>query len=147
MNAQFIPLYTFLLEAQTGKKPVCQWRRCKFDPRVGKIPCRKKWQPISVGKLLLPGKFHGSRSLVGYSPWGHKRVGHDWATKQHFPYISSKATVFPLLLFELSIAHPLWWVFSWSLSSKYLLIPSLIFFSLMHELECIFLIFKGTVFP
>ena len=22
---------------------------------------------------------HGQRSLVGYSPWGHKRVGHDWS--------------------------------------------------------------------
>ena len=21
---------------------------------------------------LLPGKFHGERSLVGYSPWDHK---------------------------------------------------------------------------
>ena len=22
--------------------------------------------------VFLPGKFHGPRSLVGYSPWGHK---------------------------------------------------------------------------
>ena len=29
--------------------------------------------------VLLPGKSHGRRSLVGYSPWGHE-VGHDWAT-------------------------------------------------------------------
>ena len=35
----------------------------------------RKWQPIP---LFLPGKFHGQRSLVHYSPWGH-RVGHDWA--------------------------------------------------------------------
>ena len=27
----------------------------------------------------LAGKSHGWKSLVGYSPWGHK-VGHDWAT-------------------------------------------------------------------
>ena len=26
---------------------------------------------------FLPGKSHGKRSLVGYSPWGCKRVGHD----------------------------------------------------------------------
>ena len=26
-------------------------------------------------------KSHGQRSLMGYSPWGHKRVGHDWATE------------------------------------------------------------------
>ena len=36
-----------------------------FDPWGGKIPWRRKWQPTPV---LLPGKFHGLRSLVGYSP-------------------------------------------------------------------------------
>ena len=36
---------------------------------VGKIPWRKKWQSTAV---LLPGKSHGQRSLVGYSPWGSK---------------------------------------------------------------------------
>ena len=30
---------------------------------------RRKWQPTPV---FLPGEFHGQRSLVGYSPWGHK---------------------------------------------------------------------------
>ena len=40
-----------------------------FDPWVGKIPWRRKWQPTPV---LLPEKSHGWRSLVGYSPWGRK---------------------------------------------------------------------------
>ena len=30
---------------------------------------RRKWQPTPV---FLPRKPHGQRSLVGYSPWGHK---------------------------------------------------------------------------
>ena len=30
---------------------------------------RRQWQPTPV---LLPGKSHGWRSLVGHSPWGHK---------------------------------------------------------------------------
>ena len=30
---------------------------------------RRKWQPTPV---LLPGKFHGQRSLAGCSPWGCK---------------------------------------------------------------------------
>ena len=30
---------------------------------------RRKWRPTPV---FLPGKSHGQRSLVGYSPWGHK---------------------------------------------------------------------------
>ena len=32
-------------------------------------PWRREWQPTPV---FLPGEFHGRRSLVGYSPWGHK---------------------------------------------------------------------------
>ena len=45
------------------------------------LPWRRQWQPTPV---LLPGKSHGWRSLVGYSPWGRKRVGHDWALSFHF---------------------------------------------------------------
>ena len=41
---------------------------------VGKIPWRKKWQPIPV---FLPGEPYGQRCLVGYRPWGSKRVKHD----------------------------------------------------------------------
>ena len=37
---------------------------------------RRRWHPTPI---LLPGKPHGWRSLVGCSPWG-RRVGHDWAT-------------------------------------------------------------------
>ena len=32
--------------------------------------------------VFLLGKSHGQRSLVGYCPWGHKRVRRDLATKQ-----------------------------------------------------------------
>ena len=39
------------------------------QPRVGKIPWRRKWQPTPV---FLPEKFYGQRSLAGYSPWGLK---------------------------------------------------------------------------
>ena len=33
------------------------------------MPYRRAWQPTLV---FLPAKSHGQRSLVGYSPWGHK---------------------------------------------------------------------------
>ena len=66
-----------LIRVSPGSKDLaCQYRRCKrrgFDPRVGKIPWRKAWQSTAV---FLPGKSHGQRSLVGYSPWRH-RVGRD----------------------------------------------------------------------
>ena len=42
-------------------------------------PWRRKWQPTPV---LLPGKFHEPRSLVGYSPWGRKEL--DKTERLHF---------------------------------------------------------------
>ena len=62
-----------------GKESVCQYRRHEFNPWVRKIPWRRKWQHNLV---FLLGKSHRQRSLEGYSPRGHKRVGHDLATKQ-----------------------------------------------------------------
>ena len=40
-----------------------------IDFGVWKIPWRRKWQPTPV---FLPGKSHGQRRLVVYSPWNHK---------------------------------------------------------------------------
>ena len=34
-----------------------------------KNPLEEAWQPTPI---FLPQKSHGQRSLVGYSPWGHK---------------------------------------------------------------------------
>ena len=49
---------------------VClQCGRPRFNPWVGKIFWRRKWQPTAV---FLPGKSHGWRSLISYSPWGRK---------------------------------------------------------------------------
>ena len=63
-----------------GKEPTCLCRghkRHMFDPWVGKISWRRPWQPIPV---FLSGEFHGQRSLVGYSPWGHKGLDTTEAT-------------------------------------------------------------------
>ena len=68
----------------SGKKSACQCRRyrgCKrhgFNPWVKKISWSRKRQPIPV---FLPGKFHGQRSLAGYSPGGHRESTwlSDWA--------------------------------------------------------------------
>ena len=58
-----------------SKESAYQCLRCKrqgFDPWVGKIPRRRKWQPTPV---FLPGKSHGQKSLGGYSPRGLKELG------------------------------------------------------------------------
>ena len=55
-----------------GDESVKNWpakERLRFNPRVRKILWRRKQQPTPE---FLPGKSHGQRSLVGYSPWGHK---------------------------------------------------------------------------
>ena len=49
--------------------PVMQ--ETKFYPSVGKIPWKRKWQPIPV---FLPGESHGQRSLARYSLWDHKEL-------------------------------------------------------------------------
>ena len=55
------------LQKQTTKKIQC--RRHKFNPRLGKVPWRRNWQPAPV---LLTEDPHGQRNLVGLSPWGCK---------------------------------------------------------------------------
>ena len=37
-----------------GKESACQCRRCEFDPWVGKIPWRRKWQPLQDSCLENP---------------------------------------------------------------------------------------------
>ena len=37
---------------------------------------------MAIHSILLPGKSHGHRSLVGYSPWGHKEM--DMTEQLHF---------------------------------------------------------------
>ena len=54
-----------------GKESTCSRAgRPEFDPRAGKIPCRRERLPPPV---FWPGEFHGL-----YSPWGHK----EWDTTE-----------------------------------------------------------------
>ena len=58
------------LVAQTLKYPP-EMQETQFDAWVRKIPWRSEWLLTPV---FLPGGSHGQRSLVGYSPWGHKEL-------------------------------------------------------------------------
>ena len=64
---------------------------------VKNLPAMQELQETQVGSLgqkdplekematyssILAGKSHGQRRLMGYSPWGRKRVGHNLVTKQ-----------------------------------------------------------------
>ena len=65
----FVLLNSLIAVDSLVAKTCLRCGRPRFDPWVGKIPWRRKWQPTPV---CLPRKFHGWRSLVGSSPWGHK---------------------------------------------------------------------------
>ena len=58
-----------------------QCRIPQYDSWVRKIPWRRKWQPTPG---FLPGESHGQRSLVGYSPRGHKES--DMTEQLHFDF-------------------------------------------------------------
>ena len=71
------------LEAQTVKH-LPTMRETWVQSLVGKISWRRKWQPTPV---FLPGKSPRWRSLVGYSPWGHKES--DTTEWLHFLFTNS----------------------------------------------------------
>ena len=82
----FSPPFQSFPGGTKDKQSACQCRRhrrCRFDPWVGKIPWRRKWQPTPP---FLPGNSPVQNCLVGYSPWGHK----EWNTAEHthiaFPF-------------------------------------------------------------
>ena len=65
-----MPVAVFSSGSKVGKEAAFQCRKCKrrgLDTCVRKIPWRRAWQPTSV---LLPGKLHGQRSLVGATVHG-----------------------------------------------------------------------------
>ena len=76
--------YTFSVgfsDGASGKESACQGgrhRRCGFSSWVWKIPWWRKCQPTPV---FLLGESHGQRSLLGYSPWGHKESDTTEVTK------------------------------------------------------------------
>ena len=83
---------------------ICQCRRhkrCGFNPWVGKIPWRRKWQPTPV---LLPGESHGWKRLAGYSPWSHKERTEVTEHARTFLSLLSAASPLSVMLSMLSAA-------------------------------------------
>ena len=68
--------FLWLLRWLSGKESACHCRRRGFDPWVRKISWSRKWQPALV---FLPGKFHGQRNLMGYSPWARKESDNEYS--------------------------------------------------------------------
>ena len=87
----------------SGKESTCQCRRHGFDPWVGKIPQRRKWQPTPV---FLPGESHGWKSQVGYSPRGRKESDMTEQLHWHWLFMGfSRQEYWSGLLFPSPVDH------------------------------------------
>ena len=64
-----------------GKVSACNSGDPGSIPGSGRSPGEGNGNPLPV---LVPGKFHGWRSLVGYSPWGRKEL--DTTEQLHFHF-------------------------------------------------------------
>ena len=76
LNSFVFPLFSFFMLALTSQ--VAQTvkrlptRQETWVQSLGREdPQKRKWQ---LTLILLPGKSHGQKSLVGYSPWGRKEL-------------------------------------------------------------------------
>ena len=68
----------------------------KFQPK----DTRPLEEEMATHSVFLPAKSHEQRSLVGYSPWGHKELDvTEHPNHRHAPYLACMthwATVFSL---------------------------------------------------
>ena len=67
------------LSGSDGKESACHVGDLALNPRSGRSSGEGNGNPTPV---LLPGESHGRRSLVGYSPRGHKES--DMTEQLHF---------------------------------------------------------------
>ena len=79
-------------------------RQSTMRERVGKIPWRRKWQSTPG---LLPGKSHGQRSLVGYSPRGRKES--DTTERLHFTSLHDGLFATPWSIQFMEFSRPEYW--------------------------------------
>ena len=89
INSLVLSLLLGPLLTSVGSSLVAQMVKClptmptmwetRFNPWIGKLSWRRKWQPTPV---FLPGKPHGWWNLVGYNPWGRKES--DTTERLHF---------------------------------------------------------------
>ena len=80
-----------------GKESACNAGDLGSIPGSGRSSGRRTWQPTPV---FLPGEFHGQRSLVGYSPWGHKESNMTEQLTCHFSAFQlTPCLKYPILMF------------------------------------------------
>ena len=85
MTDNILPKYIRILRVSLVAQMVKHlptMRETQLQSLGWKISWRRKWQPTPV---FLPGKSHGWRNLVGYSPWGRKELDMTEQLHLHYP--------------------------------------------------------------
>ena len=80
MNYQYLHKHQGFPGGSDGKASACNVGDPGSIPGSGRSPGEGNGNPLQY----LPGEFHGWRSLVGYSPWGHKES--DMIEQLHFHF-------------------------------------------------------------
>ena len=87
-----------LLRWCSGKGFACQCRRCRFDPWVGKIPWRRKWQPTPG---FFAWKIPWTEEPSGLQSMEQQKVRHYWAhTHTHTHTLTHSHTPISTLSFQ-----------------------------------------------
>ena len=63
-------------------------------PGLGRSPGEGHLTPV-----IVPGKLHGQRSLVGYSPWGHESWTRSGTEHTHFSKAFKRKTQMKIFLY------------------------------------------------
>ena len=100
IQSLFFVMVNSLPRWHSSKESACQCRRRRFDPWVGNILWRGKWQPTPV---VLPGKFHGWRRLGDCSPGGHKESNTAEHTHSHTHKFSSGTISVTCIIWECEV--------------------------------------------
>ena len=70
---------------------------------------KRKWQPTPV---LLPGKAHGQKSLVGYSPWGRRvRYNCIYSSRKAYYTVKSESQILYINACVWNIERWYWWTY------------------------------------
>ena len=101
---QFVVIRTVKIfpGGSVGKNICLECGRPGFNPWVGKMPWRRKWQPTPV---FLPGKIPWTEEPGRRQSMGSQRVTHDWMTSLYtvkgFGIVTAQVTTISLPLYEI----------------------------------------------
>lgn len=89
----------------SGKESACQGRRHGLDLSVGKIPWRRKGQPVPV---FSSGKSHGhgQKSLAGYCSWSCKDLDTAERLSALTRALATAISVWFLFLIQRAVSQP-----------------------------------------